>query len=219
MAVLTDARFSGVSTGACVGHVSPEALAGGPIGKLRDGDLIRIVVDRVNLEGSLDLVGADGVASRARGGVALLENRPAAPDALADPDLPDDTRLWAALQNVGGGTWGGCVFDTDAIIAALKPGSGGELTRARLTRSRRSSTLSTPGSTFNSADQCRRRKPVPQSHAKGQVECRSPAVAVPTELKPRSFGRFRDELLGRGLNALAGRDPQGERAFGGVPPA
>ena len=38
VAVLTDARFSGVSTGACIGHVGPEALAGGPIGKLRDGD-------------------------------------------------------------------------------------------------------------------------------------------------------------------------------------
>ena len=48
VALLTDARFSGVSTGACIGHVSPEALAGGPIGKLRDGDLIEIVIDRVN---------------------------------------------------------------------------------------------------------------------------------------------------------------------------
>src|SRR5205814_6736659 len=50
VAVLTDARFSGVSTGACIGHVSPEALAGGPIGKLRDGDRIRIVIDRNKLE-------------------------------------------------------------------------------------------------------------------------------------------------------------------------
>nr|MBA3944900.1 YjhG/YagF family D-xylonate dehydratase [Herpetosiphonaceae bacterium] len=36
VAVITDARFSGVSTGACIGHVGPEALAGGPIGKVRD---------------------------------------------------------------------------------------------------------------------------------------------------------------------------------------
>src|SRR5262249_56250838 len=56
MAVLTDARFSGVSTGACVGHITPEALAGGPIGKLRDGDRVRIVIDRNTLEGSIDLV-------------------------------------------------------------------------------------------------------------------------------------------------------------------
>src|SRR6185503_2482252 len=57
VAVLTDARFSGVSTGACIGHVSPEALAGGPIGKVRDGDRIQIVVDRRKLEGSVDFVG------------------------------------------------------------------------------------------------------------------------------------------------------------------
>ena len=86
MAVLTDARFSGVSTGACVGHVSPEALAGGPIGKLRDGDLIRIVVDRVKLEGSLDLIAADGVALEPAGALRVLE--PAGPpDALAGPSL------------------------------------------------------------------------------------------------------------------------------------
>src|SRR6185437_14704948 len=57
VAVLTDARFSGVSTGACIGHVGPEALAGGPIGRVRDGDLIRIVIDRNRLEGTVDLVG------------------------------------------------------------------------------------------------------------------------------------------------------------------
>ncbi len=125
VAVLTDARFSGVSTGACVGHVSPEALAGGPIGKLRDGDLIRIVVDRVKLEGSLDLIAADGVALEPTDALRLLDRRPAHPMLSPDPALPDDTRLWAALQNVGGGTWGGCVYDTDAIIAALRAGGEG----------------------------------------------------------------------------------------------
>ena len=125
VAVLTDARFSGVSTGACIGHISPEALAGGPIGKLRDGDSIRIVVDRVKLEGSLDLIGADGVALEPAEAARLLERRSTHPKLSSDPDLPDDTRLWAALQNVGGGTWGGCVYDTDAIIAALKAGDRG----------------------------------------------------------------------------------------------
>jgi len=72
IAVVTDARFSGVSTGACIGHVGPEALAGGPI------------------------------------------------DLSPDPDLPDDTRLWAALPQAGGGTWGGRVYDVDAIASALK---------------------------------------------------------------------------------------------------
>jgi putative YjhG/YagF family dehydratase len=123
VAVLTDARFSGVSTGACVGHVSPEALAGGPIGRVRDGDSIRIVVDRAKLEGSLDLIGAEGAQLDAAAALRLLEGRSPHPMLSADPALPDDTRLWAALQNVGGGTWGGCVYDTDAIIAALKSGT------------------------------------------------------------------------------------------------
>src|SRR6185436_15410846 len=57
VAVVTDARFSGVSTGACIGHVGPEALAGGPIGKLRDGDLVQIIIDRKQLVGSVDFIG------------------------------------------------------------------------------------------------------------------------------------------------------------------
>jgi putative YjhG/YagF family dehydratase len=119
VAVLTDARFSGVSTGACVGHVGPEALAGGPIGRVRDGDLIRIVVDRHRLEGSVDLVGHDGRDYGPEEGARVLATRPPRPDLAPDPELPDDTRLWAALQQVGGGTWGGCVYDVDAIVAAL----------------------------------------------------------------------------------------------------
>lgn len=122
VAVVTDARFSGVSTGACIGHVGPEALAGGPLGKVRDGDLVRIVVDRVNLEGTLDLVGADGVEFGPEEGARVLAGRPPHPDLSPDPDLPEDTRLWAALQAVGGGTWGGCVYDPDAILAALEVG-------------------------------------------------------------------------------------------------
>ncbi len=98
VAVLTDARFSGVSTGACIGHVSPEALAGGPIGKLRDGDLIRIVVDRARLEGSLDLIGCDGVEFAPEEGARVLAARSPHPMLSPDPELPDDTRLWAALQ-------------------------------------------------------------------------------------------------------------------------
>jgi hypothetical protein len=41
-------------------------------------------------------------------------------DLAPDQRLPDDTRLWAALQNVSGGTWGGCVFDTEKILAKLR---------------------------------------------------------------------------------------------------
>jgi putative YjhG/YagF family dehydratase len=119
VAVITDARFSGVSTGACIGHVGPEALAGGPIGKVRDGDTIRIVVDRNRLEGSVDLVGENGRELGPHDGARVLAGRPPRPDLSPDPDLPADTRLWAALQQAAGGTWGGCVYDVDAIVAAL----------------------------------------------------------------------------------------------------
>jgi putative YjhG/YagF family dehydratase len=117
IAVLTDARFSGVSTGACIGHVGPEALAGGPIGKVRDGDRIQIVIDRNKLEGTIDLLGNDGSVSA---GTRVLAERSLRDDLAPDPALPDDTRLWAALQHAGGGTWGGCVYDVDAIVKAIR---------------------------------------------------------------------------------------------------
>jgi len=107
IALITDARFSGVSTGACIGHVGPEALAGGTLGKLRDGDTIQIIIDRVNLSGSMDVLNVD------------LDSRTSHPDLKLHPDLPDDTRLWAALQNISGGTWGGCVYDVEKIIERL----------------------------------------------------------------------------------------------------
>lgn len=125
VALVTDARFSGVSTGACIGHVGPEALAGGPIGKLVDGDVVEIVIDRNRLEGTLDLIGAAGdepASWSRRRGDALLADRPLRPDLSPRPDLPDDTRLWAALQAVSGGTWGGCVYDVDRILDVLRAG-------------------------------------------------------------------------------------------------
>lgn len=122
VAVVTDARFSGVSTGACIGHVGPEALAGGPIGKLRDGDRIRIVIDRNQLTGTVDMIGdAERELSPAQA-TTLLASRPPRSDLRPDPDLPDDTRLWAALQRVGGGTWSGCVYDVDRILETLAAG-------------------------------------------------------------------------------------------------
>ena len=122
VSLLTDARFSGVSTGACIGHVSPEALAGGPIGRLRDGDIIEIIIDRAALTGTVNLVGEGGVVSGVEAGTQILAARESRPDLAADPKLPDDTKLWAALQDVSGGTWGGCVFDTDAILKVLAAG-------------------------------------------------------------------------------------------------
>lgn len=111
VAIVTDARFSGVSTGACIGHVGPEALAGGPLGRVRDGDLIEIIIDRNTLAGSVNLIADDAQQ--------LLQTRELHPALRPDPRLPDDTRLWAALQQFGGGTWGGCVYDVDAIVEAL----------------------------------------------------------------------------------------------------
>ena len=112
VALITDARFSGVSTGACIGHVSPEALAGGPIGKLRDGDEIEIVIDRNTLEATVNFAGD----------AAEFAARPPRADLAPDPLLPVETRLWAALQDASGGSWGGCVFDADRIIALLGKG-------------------------------------------------------------------------------------------------
>ena len=119
IALITDARFSGVSTGACAGHVGPEALAGGPIGRVRDGDSIRIRVDRVNLTGEIDLVGDGERSFDASEGARILSERPTHPDLQPNPNLPDDTRLWAALQNISGGTWGGCVYDVEKILERL----------------------------------------------------------------------------------------------------
>jgi putative YjhG/YagF family dehydratase len=117
--VITDARFSGVSTGACIGHVGPEALAGGPIGKLRDGDWIEIIIDRKNLTGSIQFVGEGNQRYAPEKGAEVLNARPGHPDLKSGNNLPDDTRLWAALQNVSGGTWAGCIFDVDKIIEIL----------------------------------------------------------------------------------------------------
>jgi len=121
VALLTDARFSGVSTGACIGHIGPEALAGGPIGKVLDGDLIRVVVDRTAMSGTVDFIGAPGAVLSPEQGAEVLARRPTRSDLAPHPLLPDDTRLWAMLQNASGGTWGGCVYDVDSIAAQMAP--------------------------------------------------------------------------------------------------
>ncbi len=120
VAVLTDARFSGVSTGACIGHISPEALAGGPIGKVLENDLIEIAIDREKLTGSVHLVGDSSGEFGAEEGVQKLAARKLRADLKPHPALPEDTRLWAALVDVSGGVWGGCVYDTEKIVAALE---------------------------------------------------------------------------------------------------
>src|SRR5690606_34967717 len=124
VAVITDARLSGVTTGACIGHVGPEALAGGLIGRLRDGEEINIVIDRNTLERRISLVASDGRAFTPPEAEPLLSQRPPHPDLHAHAKLPDDSRLWAALQKAGGGVWNGCIYDVDRIVAVIEAGLG-----------------------------------------------------------------------------------------------
>jgi putative YjhG/YagF family dehydratase len=122
VALLTDARFSGVSTGACIGHIGPEALAGGPIGKLTEGDLIEIEINQKELKGKINFIGETGQEITPEEGAVILENRTTPTSLRSDPRLPQDTRLWAALQNISGGTWGGCVYDIEEIIKVIEKG-------------------------------------------------------------------------------------------------
>jgi len=122
VALLTDARFSGLSTGACIGHIGPEGLAGGPIGKVLDGDIIRIHIDCTRNEGSVDLVGEGRRKFTPKEGRRLLAARVPRKDLAPNAALPEDTRLWAALQLASGGTWAGCVYEAEQIIATLKAG-------------------------------------------------------------------------------------------------
>ena len=123
VAIVTDARFSGVSTGACIGHVGPEALADGPIGRVRDGDRIEIIIDRNDLTGSINLIGTADKDLSPKEAQTLLDDREMFPGLQEDEALHSDTRLWAALQKVGGGTWGGCVYDVDKIVETLEAGA------------------------------------------------------------------------------------------------
>jgi dihydroxyacid dehydratase/phosphogluconate dehydratase len=106
-----------VSTGACVGHVSPEAWAGGPIGKVQDNDQICLRIDTKTLEGRVELVGVSDASLAARGMNPKLK---------PDPRVPADTRLWAALQSASGGSWGGCVYDVDRITEIMAKGLAAE---------------------------------------------------------------------------------------------
>ena len=120
VALLTDARFSGVSTGVCIGHIGPEGLVGGPIGKILEGDVIRVVIDRKRIEGSVDLVGEGGERFDSAEGARRLSQRAMRKDLAPNAALPDDTKLWAALQSASGGTWAGCVYDAERIMERLR---------------------------------------------------------------------------------------------------
>jgi putative YjhG/YagF family dehydratase len=128
VAVLTDARFSGVSTGACIGHISPEALDGGPIGRVLDGDIIEIIIDRNALHGSVNLIGEGNERFSAEEGNHRLQARHPRKDLAPHPLLPSQTKLWAALVQASGGIWGGCVYDTEAIVSQLRLGQKSKTT-------------------------------------------------------------------------------------------
>jgi hypothetical protein len=86
---------------------------------VQDDDWIEVMIDTKSMNGSIDLVGDANGQHNAAWGAEVLRARPSHKDLAAADDLPDDTRLWAALQQVGGGTWGGCVYDVDAVIERL----------------------------------------------------------------------------------------------------
>ena len=91
------------------------------MGKILDGDLVRVVVDTIKLEGAIDLVRQQADGSYTADD-AELGRRPLRKDLAPDPSLPDDTRLWAALQNASGGPWKGSVYDVDRIVRLLEAG-------------------------------------------------------------------------------------------------
>ena len=107
--LITDGRFSGFSSGPCIGHVGPEALAGGPLAKLRDGDLVRIEIHKDKCNGTVNYVGPED----------NFDTRPVHPDLSEDPDMTYSVKLWAAWQSTGGGTWGGCVPNAQEAIKRL----------------------------------------------------------------------------------------------------
>ncbi|TWT35260.1 Dihydroxy-acid dehydratase [Posidoniimonas corsicana] len=128
--LVTDARFSGVSTGPCIGHIGPEALAGGPLGKIQNGDMVQITIRPLEACGTLDLVGTAGENKGSNWGAVELSRRPIRDDLVEAKGLPDDTRLWALLQSASGGTWGGCVYDLEAIRRQLAGDNRSERTAA-----------------------------------------------------------------------------------------
>ena len=115
VALITDGRFSGVSTGACIGHIGPEALDGGAIGKLLENDLIEIIIDTLNLEGSINLVGQNNQNLGISWGNEELKKRDLRKDLKPQDGIPEDTVLWAHLQSLSGGPWNGCVYDSESI--------------------------------------------------------------------------------------------------------
>jgi dihydroxyacid dehydratase/phosphogluconate dehydratase len=87
-----------------------------------EGDRIRIQINRVAADGTVDLVGEGERRFDAKEGVKVLAKRATRKDLRPNAALPEDTRLWAALQSASGGMWAGCVYDPERIVALLEAG-------------------------------------------------------------------------------------------------
>ena len=109
VSLITDGRFSGASHGACIGHVSPEAAAGGPIGLLRSGDRIRIDIEKRLLEVNLSEAEPQGASGR------LAIARAPRQERLAPSVFPD-----GHLGEPGGCPQGRLVVREDARQGGLK---------------------------------------------------------------------------------------------------
>lgn len=105
---------------AATAQVVAEALAGGSLGKLIEGDEIAITIDTRDATGSVELAAHGERRFTPVEAAAELARRPSRPDLAADPRLPTDTRLWAALQEASGGIWAGCVYDEVRIAGRLR---------------------------------------------------------------------------------------------------
>ncbi len=86
------------------------------------GDIIEIEVDRQNLIGSVNFIGTANTLLNPQDAAKELMSREMHPDLHPHPRLPDDTRLWAILQEASGGTWAGCVYDVDRISEVIRTG-------------------------------------------------------------------------------------------------
>ncbi|HWA92491.1 MAG TPA: dihydroxy-acid dehydratase [Rhizomicrobium sp.] len=107
IALITDGRFSGATRGLCIGHVGPEAMEGGPIGLLRDGDMIAIDADAGTMD--VELSEAELAARRAAwtpkpasfGSGALWRYAknvgPARHGAITAPGAADEVRCYADI--------------------------------------------------------------------------------------------------------------------------
>ncbi|MEZ4613488.1 MAG: hypothetical protein R2838_25165 [Caldilineaceae bacterium] len=119
--ILTDGRFSGVSTGVRGPHRA--GGAGGWSHRPAAGRRCHRHGGGPENAGGADQPGGHGRRRTTPDAAqALLHERAPHPDLAPHPELPDDTRLWAALQQASGGTWGGCVYDVDRIVACSRPG-------------------------------------------------------------------------------------------------